>query len=61
MGGSKPTLQSPHLQVLEQLMQADKDATLPQLASRLQQQTQLQVRTSTISRALKKWGLTRQK
>ncbi|NJL41327.1 MAG: transposase [Leptolyngbyaceae cyanobacterium SM1_4_3] len=61
VGGPKPTLQQQHLQVLEQLLQADNDATLVELASRLQQQTQLQVSPSTISRALKKLGITRKK
>jgi len=55
----KPTLQPPHLQVLEQLVQGDDDATLLQLANRLQQQTQCQVSTSTISRAIKKMGVRR--
>lgn len=61
VGGPKPTLQHQHLQVLQQLVQDDNDATLVQLAERLQQQTQLQVSASTISRALKKLGITRKK
>jgi putative transposase len=61
VGGPKPTLQQPHLQVLAQLVQADNDATLVQLATRLQQHTQLQVSASTISRALKKLAITRKK
>ena len=61
VGGPKPTLQQQHLQVLEQLVQADNDATLVQLATRLQQHTQLQVSASTISRALKKLEITRKK
>jgi putative transposase len=61
VGGPKPALQKQHLQVLEQLVQDDNDATLVQLATRLQQQTQLQVSASTISRALKPLGITRKK
>lgn len=61
VGGPKPTLQKEHHQVLQQLLEADNDATLQQLATRLQEQTQLWVSTSTVSRALKKLGISRKK
>lgn len=59
--GSKPLLQSPHLEVLTTLVEEDNDATLSQLAQRLQVQTNLKVSDSTISRGIKKLNLTRKK
>ncbi|MEB3291976.1 MAG: transposase [Synechococcales bacterium] len=61
VGGPKPTLQKEHHQVLLQLLEADNDATLQQLATRLQEQTQLRVSASTVSRTLKKLGISRKK
>lgn len=59
--GSKPLLQSQHLEVLTTLVEEDNDATLPQLAQRLEAQTNLKVSGSTISRGIKKLNLTRKK
>ena len=60
-GGNKPLLQSSHLEVLATLVEEDNDATLPQLAQRLEAQTNLTVSNSTISRGIKKLNLTRKK
>ncbi|MGV2829380.1 helix-turn-helix domain-containing protein [Myxosarcina sp. GI1(2024)] len=60
-GGNKPLLQPQHLEVLTALVEKDNDATLPQLAQRLQSQTELKVSSSTISRSIKKLALTRKK
>lgn len=59
--GPQPRLNQMHHQVLRQLVEADNDATLQQLACRLYEQTQLQVSASTVSRALKALGLSRKK
>ena len=60
-GGSKPTLQVEHHRVLQELIAADNDATLPQLAERLAEQTQVKVSPSTISRTLSKLNISRKK
>lgn len=60
-GGNQPLLQSEHLEVLTVLVEEDNDATLPQLAQRLEAQTNLKVSSSTISRGIKKINLTRKK
>ncbi len=57
-GGSQPTLQSTHHQVLQELVDADNDATLVQLAERLAARTGTHVSGSTISRILSKLGIT---
>jgi transposase len=59
--GPKPRLNSTDYRVLEGLLEADNDATLPQLATRLQAQTGMEVSPSTVSRALKKMGISRKK
>ena len=60
-GGNQPLLQPQHLEALTTLVEEDNDATLPQLAQRLEAQTKLQVSTSTISRGIKKLSVTRKK
>lgn len=60
-GGPQPTLQTTHHEVLRDLVEADNDATLAQLAQRLATQTGTQVSGSTISRTLSKLGITRKK
>ncbi len=60
-GGNPALLESSHLEVLTTLVEEDNDATLPQLAQRLEAQTNLKVSTSTISRGIKKLNLTRKK
>ena len=42
-GGNEPILKSEHLKILISLVEEDNDATLFQLAQRLEAQTQLQV------------------
>lgn len=59
--GPKAHLNEHHHVVLTQLVEADNDATLRQLAERLQQATGVTVSGSTISRTLKKLGLSRKK
>ncbi|WP_041391740.1 helix-turn-helix domain-containing protein [Pleurocapsa sp. PCC 7327] len=60
-GGNQPLLQPQHLEVLTTLVEEDNDATLSELAQRLEAQTKLQVSNSTISRGIKKLNLTRKK
>lgn len=60
-GGNQPLLQLEQLKVLTTLVEEDNDATLPQLAQRLEVQTNLRVSNSTISRGIKKINLTRKK
>ena len=60
-GGSKPTLQAEHHRVLQELVAADNDATLAQLAERLAEQSQVKVSPSTISRTLGKLNISRKK
>lgn len=60
-GGNKPMLQPLQLEVLTTLVEEDNDATLPQLAQRLEARTNLKVSNSTISRGIKKLDLTRKK
>lgn len=55
--GPKPLLQDAHYQILQQLVAADNDATLQQLVTRFEEQTQMKVSTTTVSRALKKLGM----
>lgn len=60
-GGAKPTLTATEHQVLLDLLEADNDATLKQLAQRLGAQTGVRVSGSTISRTLTKLNITRKK
>lgn len=60
-GGPQPALGADHHQVLLQLIEEDNDATLPQLAQRLEARTLVKVSPSTISRTLTKLNLTRKK
>ena len=60
-GGPQPTLKTEHHAVLRELVEADNDATLPQLAQRLAERTGVQVSDSTLSRTLRKLNLTRKK
>ena len=49
------------VEILTTLVEEDNDATLPQLAQRLEVQTNLRVSNSTISRGIQKLNLTRKK
>ena len=60
-GGPQPTLQAAHHEVLRELVEADNDATLVQLAERLGERTGVFVSGSTISRTLSKLDITRKK
>ncbi|MEM9218319.1 MAG: IS630 family transposase [Cyanobacteria bacterium P01_F01_bin.150] len=61
-GGNTPAKLTPaHLEVLQTLVEDDNDATLAQLAQRLEQTTQLKVSSSTISRDLSQLNITRKK
>ncbi|MEM9219035.1 MAG: transposase [Cyanobacteria bacterium P01_F01_bin.150] len=60
--GNTPAKLTPaHLEVLQTLVEDDNDATLAQLAQRLEQTTQLKVSSSTISRGLRHLNITRKK
>ena len=60
-GGPAPSLKAPQLEVLEELVEQDNDATLEQLAERLCERTQIRVSPTTIHRGLNKLKLTRKK
>ena len=61
-GGQKPPLlTAKHREQLLALVEAEPDATLVQLAARLEAQTQLTVSPRTISRALQQLNITRKK
>jgi transposase len=60
-GGSQPTLNAAEQQILRELIEADNDATLVQLAQRLAERTEVRVSGSTVSRTLTKMGITRKK
>ncbi|MEL6139405.1 MAG: transposase [Cyanobacteria bacterium P01_D01_bin.6] len=60
-GGPQPTLQGSHHEVLRELVEADNDATLVQLAERLGERTGVSVSGSTISRTLSQLDMTRKK
>ena len=60
-GHNPPKLTSSHLEVLKTLLEENNDASLLQLAQRLEQRTQLKVSTSTISRGLSQLNITRKK
>lgn len=50
-----------HLNLIEQLVEQDNDATLEELCFQLEQQTDLKVSVSTMCRALQQLNLTRKK
>ncbi|MEO1520970.1 MAG: hypothetical protein AAFU78_09335, partial [Cyanobacteria bacterium J06633_2] len=60
-GGPQPRLKRTHDEVLKELVEADNDATLTALASRLNQATGVEVSASTMSRALSRLKLSREK
>ena len=60
-GGPQPKLQAAHHEVLRELVEADNDATLVQLAERLGERTEVYVSGSTISRTLSQLDMTRKK
>ncbi len=60
-GNPQPKLSSSHLEVLKTLVDEDNDATLAQLAQRLEQRTEIKVSPSTISRGLGHLEITRKK
>ncbi|NEQ96083.1 MAG: transposase [Cyanothece sp. SIO2G6] len=61
-GGHKPPLLTPsHREQLLALVEADHDATLVQLAARLEEQTQVKASPRTIGRALQQLNITRKK
>ena len=60
-GGPQPQLQAAHHVVLRELVEADNDATLVQLAERLGERTKVYVSGSTISCTLSQLDMTRKK
>ena len=59
--GPQPTLQPAHDALLKEWIEADNDATLEALATRLFNATGVRVSPSTISRALSRLNLSRKK
>jgi len=60
-GGKPPLLNSRQIEILNQLVEEDKDATLQQLSVRLTEKTGIKVSIPTICRLLQKLELTRKK
>lgn len=60
-GGKPPLLNSQQIEILEQLVEADKDATLQELSDRLAEKTGVKASLSTICRVLQRLDLTRKK
>jgi transposase len=60
-GGSRPTIDEAGLQRLRALVQEKNDQTLPELAKRWAASERIQVSRWTVSRALRRLGLTRKK
>ena len=60
-GGQTPKLNSAQHQVLVELVQAQNDATLPELVEQLAEKTGVRVSCSTLSRTLSRLRLTRKK
>lgn len=59
-GGSAPKL-ADHLNVVQQLVEEDNDATLAELCERIEQRTGVRVSQSTLYRVLQQLNLTRKK
>ncbi len=59
-GGSVPKLAN-HLNVVQQLVEEDNDATLAELCERIEQRTGVRVSQSTLFRVLQQLKLTRKK
>ena len=60
-GGKPPLLNSQQIEILEQLVQEDNDATLQELSVRLAERTGVKASLSTICRFLQRRELTRKK
>jgi transposase len=60
-GGKPPLLKSQHIEILEQLVEEDNDATLQELRDRLAEKTGVKASISTICRCLQRRELTRKK
>jgi len=60
-GGKPPLLNSRQIEILNQLVEEDNDATLQQLSVRLTEKTGIKVSIPTICRLLQKLELTRKK
>lgn len=59
--GRAPKLNDQGREVLRQLVEADNDATLAELASRLKERTGVQLVVSAVHKVLVKMGITRKK
>jgi transposase len=60
-GGQPPKIQGKDLETLQRLVEQPNNATLPELCYLFVRHTGVRVSASTISRALKRWRITRKK
>jgi transposase len=60
-GGKPPLIEAEKLNIVEQLVEEDNDATLQELRERLQEKTGIRVSISTMCRLVQKLNLTRKK
>jgi transposase len=60
-GGKQPKLNREHLEILQQLVASNNDATLAELCGLLESKTQVRVSVSTIGRIVQSLKLTRKK
>lgn len=60
-GGPKPKLNANQLSLLDELVEADNDATLEELCQQLEKKTAIKISRSTMGRMLQKLNLTRKK
>ena len=60
-GGKPPLIESEQLNIVEELVEEDNDATLQELSDRLEEKTGVKVSIPTMCRLVKKLKLTRKK
>lgn len=56
-GGQKPKLKDEHLEIIKELVKEFPDAFLEKLCEKLKERTKIEVSTPTMSRSLKKIGV----
>ncbi len=60
-GGKTPLIDSQQLNIVNQLVEEDNDATLQELSDRLQEKTDIKVSIPTMCRLVQKLNITRKK
>jgi transposase len=60
-GGQKPKINDKHLEILQNIITENNDATLEELCSLFESKTQIKVSRATMGRALQKLQITRKK